>query len=70
MYRLVILAAAVLGLGACANQTADYCSARLGGNLDAAMMEASDDFRVATHEKTEHPNADQVEENKKKWGVA
>lgn len=42
MYRLVILAAAVLGLGACANQTADYCSARLGGNLDAAMMEASD----------------------------
>ena len=42
MYRIVILAAALLGLGACANQTADYCSARLGGNLDAAMMEASD----------------------------
>ena len=30
MYRIVILAAALLGLGACANQTADYCSARLG----------------------------------------
>ena len=42
MYRIVILAAALPGLGACANQTADYCSARLGGNLDAAMMEASD----------------------------
>ena len=42
MRTLILLAVAALAAAGCANQTADYCSARLGGNLDAAMSEATD----------------------------
>lgn len=41
MRKLTLICLAGLGLGACATQqTADYCSARLGGNLESAMTEA------------------------------
>lgn len=43
MRQLLLVAAAALALAGCAGQqTADYCSARLAGNLDSAMSEASD----------------------------
>ncbi len=43
MRKVLLIAAAALGLAACATQeTADYCSARLSGNLDSAMAEASE----------------------------
>ena len=32
-------------------------------------MEDESSFEVKTHDKTEHPSADQIEENKKKWGL-
>lgn len=38
--------------------------------LNYAMMENTGDFKVAEHEKTQHPTAEQVEENKRKWGLA
>ena len=38
--------------------------------LNYAIMENMADFKVAQLEKIPHPNADQVAENKKKWGVA
>lgn len=37
--------------------------------LNYAIMETMGDFKVATHEKIPHPTADQVTENKKKWGL-
>ena len=37
--------------------------------LNYAIVENSADFKVAQHEKIPHPNADQVVENKKKWGL-
>jgi ferredoxin len=37
--------------------------------LNYAMMENTGDFKVAEHEKTQHPSAEQVEENKRKWGL-
>ena len=37
--------------------------------LNYKMMENADDFAVKTHDKTEHPSAEQIEENKKKWGL-
>jgi len=42
MRTLTLLAIAALAAAGCAGQTADYCGARLGGNLDAAMSEAAD----------------------------
>lgn len=42
MRNFTIIVLAALALGACATQqNADYCSARLGGGLDAAMEEAT-----------------------------
>ena len=38
--------------------------------LNYAIMENMGDFKVAQLEKIPHPNADQVAENKKKWGLA
>jgi ferredoxin len=38
--------------------------------LNYAIVENSGDFKVAQHEKIPHPTADQVVENKKKWGLA
>ena len=38
--------------------------------LNYAIMEIMQDFKVAPHEKIEHPTADQVEANKQKWGLA
>ena len=37
--------------------------------LNYAIMETMADFKVAAHEKIPHPTADQVAENKKKWGL-
>jgi len=37
--------------------------------LNYKMMELSSDFEVRKHEKIEHPTTDQVEANKKKWGL-
>jgi hypothetical protein len=34
------------------------------------MMEHKDDFRVPQHEKKEHPTAEQVAANQRKWGLA
>jgi len=43
MRKLFMFCIAAAALSGCANQqTADYCSARLGGNLQAAMSEATD----------------------------
>ena len=36
--------------------------------LNYAIMEIMGDFKVSPHEKIPHPTADQVTENKKKWG--
>ena len=38
--------------------------------LNYAIMETMGDFKVSPHEKIPHPTADQVSENKKKWGLA
>jgi ferredoxin len=38
--------------------------------LNYAVMENMAEFKVATLEKIPHPNADQVAENKKKWGLS
>ena len=37
--------------------------------LNYKMMDSSSDFEVKKHVKTEHPTADQIEANKKKWGL-
>ena len=37
--------------------------------LNYRMMESSTDFAVKKHQKTEHPTADQITANKKKWGL-
>ena len=37
--------------------------------LNYKVMEDEGSFAVKAHEKTEHPSADQIEENKKKWGL-
>ena len=37
--------------------------------LNYKMMDLSSEFEVKKHEKTEHPTADQIEANKKKWGL-
>jgi hypothetical protein len=43
MLRLILIGIAALALAACAGQQqAGYCSARLGGGLDAAMQEATE----------------------------
>lgn len=43
MRTLIIVCLATLGIAGCATQqNADYCGARLGGNLNAAMKEATD----------------------------
>jgi len=43
MRILVLFTLAALAAAGCAsNKTADYCAARLGGNLDAAMQEAGE----------------------------
>jgi ferredoxin len=36
--------------------------------LNYKMMEHTDEFAVCQHKKIEHPTAEQVAENKKKWG--
>jgi NAD-dependent dihydropyrimidine dehydrogenase PreA subunit len=36
--------------------------------LNYKIMETMDDFKVAQHKKIEHPTAEQVAENKVKWG--
>ncbi|MBI2962448.1 MAG: 4Fe-4S dicluster domain-containing protein [Deltaproteobacteria bacterium] len=38
--------------------------------LNYAMVDKAADFKVAPHEKIPHPTADQVAENKKKWGFS
>ena len=37
--------------------------------LNYAIMENMGDFKVAESIKTQHPTAEQVDENKKKWGL-
>ena len=37
--------------------------------LNYKMMDLSSEFEVKKHEKIEHPNTDQIEANKKKWGL-
>lgn len=37
--------------------------------LNYKMMDSSDDFARKKVEKKEHPSAEQVEANKKKWGL-
>ena len=36
--------------------------------LNYKMVEVASDFEVAKHKKIEHPTAEQVTANKKKWG--
>src|ERR1700741_2004327 len=36
--------------------------------LNYAMKDDTDQFKVAQHKKIQHPTADQIVENKKKWG--
>ena len=36
--------------------------------LNYKMVEVASDFEVAKHKKIEHPTAEQVAANKKKWG--
>ena len=36
--------------------------------LNYAMKDAADQFKVSPHKKIQHPTADQITENKKKWG--
>ena len=38
--------------------------------LNYAMMEKTDEFKVAPQKKIEHPTADQVAANKAKWGYS
>ena len=38
--------------------------------LNYAMKDNSDAFKVAQHKKIQHPTADQIAENKRKWGWA
>jgi ferredoxin len=37
--------------------------------LNHALLEKPDDFKVKAFEQKEHPTADQVAENKRKWGL-
>ena len=37
--------------------------------LNYEIMDNMGDFKVAEHLKIQHPTADQVEENKRKWGM-
>jgi ferredoxin len=37
--------------------------------LNHALLELKDQFKVMPFKKIEHPTAEQVAENKKKWGV-
>jgi ferredoxin len=37
--------------------------------LNYKMMELSSDFVVQKHEKKSHPTAEEIEANKKKWGL-
>jgi NAD-dependent dihydropyrimidine dehydrogenase PreA subunit len=37
--------------------------------LNHAILEIKDQFKVKTFVQTEHPNPEQIAENKKKWGV-
>ncbi len=36
--------------------------------LNYAIKDIADQFKVAQHKKIQHPNADQIAENKQKWG--
>lgn len=38
--------------------------------LNYAMMEKVDDFEVSPSEKHDQPSAEQIEANKRKWGLA
>ena len=38
--------------------------------LNYDMMEHTSEFKVPEYVKMEHPTAEQVEANKRKWGVA
>lgn len=38
--------------------------------LNYRMRDLADDFAVKKHEKKEHPTPEQIEENKRKWGLA
>jgi ferredoxin len=38
--------------------------------LNYDMMPRASEFAVAQHQKKDHPTADQVEANKRKWGLA
>jgi len=37
--------------------------------LNYAMMEKTDDFEVSPSDKHDQPSAEQIEENKRKWGL-
>jgi len=38
-------------------------------DLNHALLEQKDNFKVKAFVQTTHPNSDQVAENKKKWGL-